>query len=185
MHQTLLPTLSISNPKPSILDPKPCDITSLEPQAPSPQPRSSSPKHGRYDNEIGFAIARASVVRDKGPRMKKSDFFAVAKFRRDRDVTTPFTLQLSPKDSPYIVFPMTAEPGMEGGFVLNLYVKSDVFVRGGGRIKTLPQEHDDSDEEVFVTPPPPPGHLKYLRLGHCAVSPPTVKFHMDASESLF
>jgi len=116
--------------------------------------------------------------------MKKSDFFAVAKFRRDRDVTTPFTLQLSPKDSPYIVFPMTAEPGMEGGFVLNLYVKSDVFVRGGGRIKTLPHEHDDSDEEVIIPPFPPP--LGQLQRGdyYSRKPPPFGQLQVPAPQAL-
>jgi len=103
---------------------------------------------GKYDKEIGFAVARAAVVREKGSRMKKSDFFAIARFRRDRDVSTPYTLQLSPKDSPYVIFAMTSDPGMVGGFALNLYVKADVFVRGGERIEVLEHEHDDSDDDV-------------------------------------
>jgi len=103
---------------------------------------------GEYENAIGFAVAKESVMREKGARMKKSDFFALTTFRQDRDVATPFTLQLSPKDSPYVIIPMTYTPGRDGAFVLNIWVKNEVFVRGGEHVEVLEHAHDDSDEDV-------------------------------------
>eukprot|EP00960_Hanusia_phi_P041266 754920-Hanusia_phi.AAC.1 len=96
--------------------------------------------------------------------MRKSDLVAMSHFRKDRDVSLPFTLQLSPADSPYVIFPMTHEKGVAGNFFLNVWHKKELFIRGGEVVvvdeaagseldedpweEFLPQEHEEYDPDV-------------------------------------
>jgi hypothetical protein len=39
------------------------------------------------------------------------------------------------QDSPYVVVPMTFEAGREGPFILNVWHKKPIFVRGGELVR--------------------------------------------------
>ena len=106
-------------------------------------------KPNHYRNAIGFVVVKAAALEAKGARARTSDLVAMSGFRRDRDVATPFTLNLNPKDSPYVVIPMTFEPEKEGGFMLNIWHKSPVLVRGGERVRVVevPAEAVEEQDE--------------------------------------
>ena len=61
------------NPKPYTLNPKQarCQTDTRK------YDRSKNFEANRYDMAIGFAVAKASVVRERGARMRKSDFIAL------------------------------------------------------------------------------------------------------------
>ena len=88
-------------------------------------------------------------VVEKGARMRKSDLIAFSHFRKDRDVSLPFTLQLSPADSPYVVFPMTHEKGMAGEFFLNVWHKKEIFIRGGEVVLVDEAAGSELDEDPW------------------------------------